>query len=109
MTALAEQLSELPDQQFSAGQVDWATGATSLYDPTSSRTNPQSTPLTGDNLANFYLGVAEYQAQLNRGFFYYRAKEYASYYIRAACIVVTGITNNQQSAHFLHPGDTTSS
>ena len=75
-----DQLNELPDEQFGAGIVDWATGGTSLYDPTSSRTNPQSTPLTGDNMANFYLGVAEYQAQLNRGFFYYRAKEYAGYF-----------------------------
>ena len=75
-----DQLNEQPDQQASAGVVDWATGATSLYDPTSSRTNPQSVPFTGDQLANFYLGVAEYHAQLNRNFFYYREKEYAGYF-----------------------------
>jgi hypothetical protein len=74
-----DQLNELPDQQFTAGIVDWATGATALYDPASSRTNPQALPLTGDQLANFYLGLAEYQAQLTRSFFYYRDKEYAGY------------------------------
>lgn len=75
-----DQLNELPDQQFSAGLVDFSTGATGLYDPTSSRTNPQAAPLTGDPLANFYLGVGEYQAQLNHSYFYYRDREYAGYF-----------------------------
>lgn len=65
-----DRLNELPDQQFTSGIVDWATGATGLYDPSTSRTNPQALPLTGDQLANFYLGAAEYQAQLTRGYFY---------------------------------------
>jgi hypothetical protein len=34
--------------------------ATSLYDPSSSRGNPQALPYTGDDYANFFLGVANY-------------------------------------------------
>jgi len=74
-----DQMNEMPDQQFTAGIVDWATGATALYDPSTSRTNPQALPYTGEQLANFYLGAAEYQAQLNHAYFYYRQKQYAGY------------------------------
>jgi hypothetical protein len=75
-----DQLNLLPDQQQNQGNHSWATGATSLYDPNTSRTNPLATPLTGDNLANQYLGIMNYSNQFVRGYFYARAKEYALYF-----------------------------
>jgi hypothetical protein len=75
-----DQLNEMPDQQFTGGSHEWGTGATSLYDPTSSRTNPLATPFTGDSFANFFLGVANYTNQMNQGYWYYRQKEYAGYF-----------------------------
>ena len=50
-----DQLDILPAQQQVAGNNNFATNATSLYDPGSSRTNPQALPYTGDDLAKFYL------------------------------------------------------
>jgi hypothetical protein len=75
-----DQMNLLPDQQQNQGNHSWNTGATSLYDPSTSRTNPQATPLTGDNLANLYLGVMNYSNQFVRGYFYARAKEFALYF-----------------------------
>ena len=75
-----DQLDILPAQQQVAGNNNFATNATSLYDPTSSRNNPQPLPYTGDDFANFYLGVANYSNQYVRGMFYARAKEYAGYF-----------------------------
>lgn len=75
-----DQLNLLPDQQQNQGNHSWATGATALYDPTTSRTNPGATPFTGDNLANMYLGIMNYSNQFVRGYFYARAKEYALYF-----------------------------
>ncbi len=74
-----DQLDILPAQQQVAGNHNFATNATSLYDPSSSRNNPQSLPYTGDDYANFYLGVANYSNQYVRGMFYARAKEFAGY------------------------------
>ena len=67
-------------QQQVAGNNNFATNATALYDPSSGRTNPQALPYTGDNFANFYLGVANYSNQYVRGMFYARAKEFAGYF-----------------------------
>ena len=64
-----DQMDILPAQQQVAGNDNFATNATALYDPSSSRTNPQALPYTGDNLANFYLGVANYSNQYVRGCF----------------------------------------
>jgi len=75
-----DQLNVLPDQQQNQGLHDWGTGATALYDPSTSRTNPLATPFTGHNLANMYLGVMNYSNQFVRGWFYTRAKEYALYF-----------------------------
>jgi hypothetical protein len=75
-----DQLNLLPDQQQNQGNHSWASGATSLYDPNTSRTNPLATPFTGDNLANQYLGIMNYSNQFVRGYFYARAKEYALYF-----------------------------
>ena len=74
-----DQMDMLPAQQQVAGNNNFATNATSLYDPNSSRSNPLPLPYTGDTYANFYLGVANYSNQYVRGMFYGRAKEYAGY------------------------------
>ncbi len=73
-------LNDLPAQQQNQGNHSWNTGATSLYDPKTARTNPQPTPLTGHNLVNMYLGVMNYSNQFVRGYFYLRAKETALYF-----------------------------
>ena len=74
------QVDILPAQQQVAGNDNFATNATSLYDPTTSATNPQPLPYTGDTYANFYLGIANYSNQYVRGLFYAREKEYAGYF-----------------------------
>ena len=58
-----DQLTALPDQQNVAGNDNFSTGATSLYDPTTPRGYPQSTAFTGQNLGNMYIGVADYTNQ----------------------------------------------
>jgi len=75
-----DQMNALPDQQQSQGNHSWSTGATALYDPTTSRTNPLATPFTGHNLANMFLGVMNYSNQFIRGYFYMRARESALYF-----------------------------
>jgi hypothetical protein len=75
-----DQMNLLPQQQQGAGSDSWNTNATSLYDPTTSRVNPQPIPFTGDQFANFYLGLGNYNNQLNRGLFYARSKEYSGYF-----------------------------
>ena len=72
-----DQLNYLPEQQQVAGSHSFATNATALYDPATSRTSPQATPYSGLNIANMYLGVMNYNNQFVRGFFYARAREYA--------------------------------
>jgi hypothetical protein len=75
----ADRMNLLPQQQQGAGSDSWDTNATSLYDPSTSRTNPSQLPFTGDQFANFYLGLGNYNNQLNRGMFYARSREYAAY------------------------------
>ncbi|MDP2999992.1 MAG: TonB-dependent receptor [Bryobacterales bacterium] len=75
-----DQMNLMPQQQQVAGNNSWNSNYTSLYDPSSSRTNPLTTPLTGDLFANFYLGLANYSNQMARGMFYARSKEYAFYF-----------------------------
>jgi hypothetical protein len=75
----SDQMNLLPQQQQGAGSFSWASTGTALYDPTTSRTNPQAVPFTGEQFANFYLGLGRYNNQLNRGMFYARSKEYAGY------------------------------
>ncbi len=75
-----DQLNVLPAQQQNQGSHSWATGATSLYDSKSSRTSPLAVPLTGNNLANMFLGSMNYSNQFVRGYFYMRGKEYALYF-----------------------------
>jgi hypothetical protein len=75
-----DQLNALAEQQQNQGNHNFATNATALYDPSTSRTNPQATPLTGHDAANMFFGIARYSNQFVRGYFYMRAKEYAMYF-----------------------------
>jgi hypothetical protein len=75
-----DRMNLLPQQQQGAGSDSWNTNATSLYDPTTPRSNPGVVPFTGDQFANFYLGLGNYNNQLNRGLFYARSREYAGYF-----------------------------
>lgn len=74
-----DQLNYMPEQQQIQGNINFATNATGLYDPATSRTNPQVTPLTGYNLANLFLGAGNYRNNFVRGFWYMRTKEYSLY------------------------------
>jgi hypothetical protein len=75
-----DMLDTVPQLVGNTGYATFATTATSLYDPSSSATNPLATPFTGSNLANFYLGVADYQARLRKGMFKLRRPEYGFYF-----------------------------
>jgi hypothetical protein len=75
-----DRLNILPDQQQPQGNHSFASLSTTLYDPTTSRTNPGGTPYTGSNLANFYLGLATYSNQFVRGYYYARGREWAGYF-----------------------------
>jgi hypothetical protein len=75
-----DQLNALAEQQQNQGNHNFATGATSLFDSSSTRTNPLAAPFSGHNAANMYLGIMNYSNQFVRGYFYMRAKEYAVYF-----------------------------
>ena len=74
-----DQWNILPQQTQAAGNVSFATLATALWDG-QSRTNPAATPQTGFNLANLYLGVANYSNNLRKGTWYTRRPEYSFYF-----------------------------
>lgn len=78
--ARRDYLNILPQQAYPQPQLNFGTGATSLYDPASTASNPQALPYTGANLANFYLGLATYGNNLSHGFYYLRTSEYAPYF-----------------------------
>jgi hypothetical protein len=75
-----DQLNTLGQQVFSTGIVDFGNLSTALYDPTSDRTNPQATPFTGNETANAYLGLANYDDPLRKGVFKFRRPETALYF-----------------------------
>jgi hypothetical protein len=75
-----DRMNLLPQQQQVGGSFSWGSTGTALYDPTTSRTNPGTTPFTGDQFANLYLGIGRYNNQLVRGMFYGRAQEYSGYF-----------------------------
>jgi len=75
-----DQMNLLPDQQQIQGNHSWSTQYTALYDPTSSRNDPDPLPFTGYNTANLFIGGMRYSNQFVRGYFYTRAKEYAWYF-----------------------------
>jgi hypothetical protein len=76
----ADRMNLLPQQQQGAGSDSWGSTGTALYDPTTPRNAPQAVPFSGDQFANFYLGLGRYNNQLNRGLFYARSREYAGYF-----------------------------
>jgi hypothetical protein len=63
-----------------AGSFDANTLATSLYDPSSTPQNPQPLPLTGFGLANFELGVLNYNASFQRRWYNFRRQEFDPYF-----------------------------
>jgi len=75
-----DQLTSLPQQQNVAGLISFATNATSIWDPSQGREDPQATAFAGHNAANMYIGVANYTNQFARGNFYMRGREYALYF-----------------------------
>ena len=75
-----DQLNILPDQQQAQGRHDWNTGATSLYDPRSSRGNPLPLAYTGHGMADLFLGIANYSNRFQRAYYYVREREYALYF-----------------------------
>jgi hypothetical protein len=75
-----DQLNFLPDQQHPQGNHDFNVNATSLYDPTTPRDYPDPTAYTGHNLANLFLGQAEYSNSLVHPYFYARGHEYSMYF-----------------------------
>lgn len=74
-----DQLNAMPEQQQIQGNHNFSTRATALYDPASSRTNPNPVSNTGHDAANMFLGIANYSNNFVRNFFYVRGREYASY------------------------------
>jgi hypothetical protein len=73
-----DQLTYLPQQQRSAGNVSWRANGTALYDPAyPNRT--QSVLNTGHLLASAYLGLADYEYRVNKQKYYMRQHEDALY------------------------------
>jgi hypothetical protein len=62
-----------------SGTVSYNTLATALYDPRTPANNPGATPQTGYDLANFYLGVANFSTTFRAPNFYPRWEEYSLY------------------------------
>jgi hypothetical protein len=74
-----DQWNILPQQTQAAGNLQFNTLATALWDGTS-RTAPAAVPQTGFNLANMYLGVATYLNNLRKGTWYTKRQENALYF-----------------------------
>jgi hypothetical protein len=75
-----DQLNAMPEQQHNQGNHNFATNATTLYDPASSRNNPLPLQFTGHDAANMFLGLANYSNRFVRGTYYMRGREYALYF-----------------------------
>jgi hypothetical protein len=75
-----DQLTVLPQQQQTAGLIQFDTLGTSLYNPASTPTLPIAQPLTGHNLGNMFLGIARYQYRIAKGKYYTRQWEDAFYF-----------------------------
>jgi len=74
-----DQLHILPAQQYAAGEVEYSSKASMLYDPSTGTDSPDALPFTGDDFANFFMGVANYANQLTPGMFYGQQNEYSAY------------------------------
>ncbi|MBL8227864.1 MAG: TonB-dependent receptor [Bryobacterales bacterium] len=74
-----ERLDTLVDQTEAAGNHNFATNASGLFDPTTGSAFAAA-PFTGHNSANFHMGLANYNARFNRGWFRMRSGERALYF-----------------------------
>ena len=61
-------------------RLEYSTLATAELDTTSPPLSPTALPLTGGNIANMFLGVANYVDSLGHKWFYIRENEYAPYF-----------------------------
>jgi hypothetical protein len=75
-----DQLTTLPQQQQTAGLIQFDTLATSLYNPASTPAAPIAQPLTGHTLGNMFLGSARYSYRAAKGKFYSSQWEDAFYF-----------------------------
>jgi len=76
-----EYLNILAQQRYPSPQLSFSTGATALYDAVNSTpSSPATTPQTGINMANMYLGYSSYSAQLAHNWFYLTDMEIAPYF-----------------------------
>jgi hypothetical protein len=78
--ARRDYLNDLPCQHYPTPQLSFADSATALYDPASALANSQALPYTGAGIANMYLGLATYSANLSHNFYYLTTSEYAPYF-----------------------------
>jgi hypothetical protein len=74
-----ERLDTLVDQTEAAGNHNFTTNGTGIYDPTTGSAYGPA-PFAGHNAANFYLGLANYNARFNRSWFRLRGGERALYF-----------------------------
>jgi hypothetical protein len=75
-----DKLTTLPQQVFGTGTTNFASMATALYDPASPHNAPLATTRTGHNMANLFLGVANYATPRRKGVFNQRKQEHAFYF-----------------------------
>ncbi len=75
-----DQLYTLPQQQQTAGLIQFDSLGTSLYNPATGRINPAAQPLTGHNLGNLFLGVTRYSYRAAKGKYYNSQWEDAFYF-----------------------------
>jgi hypothetical protein len=74
-----DQLNFMPQQTQAAGNLQFSTLATALWDGASTA-SPAATPQTGFNMANLFLGVANYSNNLRKGTWYTRQRQNAVYF-----------------------------
>ena len=73
-------LLNLLPQQVNNSRFDYGTAATTLYDPASSRTNPQGTPYTGQQRREHLHRSSRLPGDLRKGLFKFRRPEHALYF-----------------------------
>ena len=74
------QSNQFPQQWFPEGIHNASSAGTALYDATASTpTNPVPLGRTGHELANLFIGMLNYENQMNRGWYNLRERDYALY------------------------------
>jgi hypothetical protein len=74
------QSNQFPQQWFPEGIHNASSAATALYDPAASTpVNPAPLGRTGHELANMFIGLLNYENQMNRGWYNIRERDYALY------------------------------